>query len=660
MNVAELARILKVGTRDLLETLPKLGFDLGKKSIKVNDKMAQQIIVAWREYDRKMRQEEQYLKGKDKDAAKDEEPKGEVEIPPVLTVRDFSKILNLPVTGVISELMKNGVMASVNQRIDFDTAAIMAEELGYTPILKDEDAGVELNQDLKLKNIFEKEKESLESRAPVIVVMGHVDHGKTKLLDAIRKTHVMEGEAGGITQHIGAYQVNKKGRQITFIDTPGHEAFTAMRSRGAKIADIAILVIAADDGIKPQTVEAIKIAQEAGLTIVVAINKIDKPGANVEKVKQDLTKYNLLPEEWGGKIIVAPVSAKNNIGIDELLDKILFVADLEADKIRANPSGEFVGSIIESHIDKNMGPVATVLIKNGTLKKGENLSIDGAYFGKVRAMKNYNGKDADLAGPSMPVQIVGFKVAPKVGDIVEAVMDLKKSKRKADYFKLSKQEEFVHMPSQEEDDSTSNVTKLNVVIKADVLGSEEAVIESLQKIENKEIKIDFVQKGLGNITESDVLAAEASGAMLLGFNVRPTAEAELLARDKGVEIKIYKIIYELIDEVKNKLNEIVKPEIVRENLGKMEVLALFKKTDKGQIVGGKVISGKIEAGSSAAVFRKDEFVGLGKISQLQAGKQEVADVPAGQEAGIQFEGQTPIEVGDVLDVYREIEKKKVI
>jgi len=659
MNVTELARILKVPTTELLNKLPELGFDIGKKAIKVNDKLAQQIMVAWRKHEKQLMQKEQYLKGKDKEVEKEVEAKGEINIPPVLTVRDFAKILNMPVTEVIAELMKNGVMASLNQRIDFDTAAIIAEDLGYTAVAKEAIEEGEVDKSAKLKEILKKEK-NLESRAPVIVVMGHVDHGKTKLLDAVRKTNVVEGEAGGITQHIGAYQVKKKGRKITFVDTPGHEAFTAMRSRGAKIADIAILVVAANDGVKPQTVEALKIAQEAGLTIVVAINKIDLPEANVEKVKQELTQYNLLTEEWGGKTIMAPISAKQNIGIDELLEQILLVTDMEAEKIVANPKGEFVGSIIESHVDPNMGPVATVLVKNGTLKKGVSLTVEGVYYGKVRAMKNYKGEELDEAGPSVPVQIIGFKVAPKVGDVIEIAEDVKKAKRKTDYYKLGKEEEFVTVKEEEEKEEKEGITKLNIVLRTDVLGSQEAIMESLEKIETEDIKIDIVAKGLGSISESDVLSAEASEAMLFGFNVLPSGAAEALARDKGIEIKTYKVIYELIDEVKVKLNELIKPELVREDLGKIEILALFKKTDKGQIIGGKVTEGKIEANTTAAVFRNEDFKGLGKISELQAGKQEVSDVEKGQEAGMHFQGQVDVEVGDILEIYKEREQKKVI
>jgi len=661
MNVTEIARILKVPTTELLDKLPELGFDIGKKAIKVNDKLAQEIIIAWRKYEKRQKEKELYLKGKETKEIKQVEEKGEVKIPAVLTVREFSALLNMPVTDVIAELMRNGVMASVNQRIDYDTAAIIAEDLGYKPMEIEKDEMEEqavIDKAQKVKEVIGKEKK-LEPRPPIIVVLGHVDHGKTKLLDAIRKTNVVAGEAGGITQHIGAYQVEKKNKKITFIDTPGHEAFTAMRSRGAKVADIAILIIAANDGVKPQTVEALRIAQEAGLPILVAINKIDLPEANVEKVKQELTQYNLLPEEWGGKTIIASISAKNNIGIDELLDQILLVADMESENIKANPKGKFIGAVIESHVDENLGPVATVLVKNGTLKKGDSLSAEGVYFGKIRAMKNYIGEETERAGPSMPVQIIGFKVAPKVGDVIEMAEDVKKAKRKADYYKMSKEEEFVKVQEKEKEDE-EEITKLNIVLKTDVLGSQEAIIESLEKIQTEDVRIDIVTKGLGSITESDVLNAEASDAMLLGFNVLPSAQAAALAQEKQMEIKTYSIIYELIDEVKAKLNKLIKPEIVREDLGKIEILALFKKTDKGQIIGGKVISGKIEPNTKAAVFRNDEFIGLGKISELQAGKQEVSDVEKGQEAGMHFQGQIDIEVGDVLEIYKESEKKKVI
>lgn len=656
MNVTELARKLKINTQELLDKLPALGFDIGQKAIKVDDQLASRIIKSWREYQERERQKEQYLKVSKKEDKDEQVFDKEIQIPSVLTVKDFAALLKMPVTQIIAELMKSGVMASMNERIDFDTAAIVAADLGYEAKEITLEEKVEVDKAKKIKEKMALETLS-EKRPPVIVVMGHVDHGKTKLLDAIRQTNVVAGEAGGITQHIGAYQVDRNGRKITFIDTPGHEAFTAMRSRGAKVADIAILVVAANEGVKPQTVESIKIAQNADIPIVVAVNKIDLPDANPERVKQELAQHNLLAEEWGGKVVFVPISAKFNKNIDELLDNVLLTADMIESGMKANPNGEFIGSIVESHVSKGEGPVATVLVKNGTLRKGDYVMMGGVLYGKIRMMKDYLGEEISEATPSTPAEILGLKVAPKVGDILEKIDDPRKAK-KAKTYAMQKQDESFIKRAEETEEEKAGRTELNIILRADVLGSQEAIIESLKKIETSDIKINFVSKGLGNITESDVLSADATGAMLLGFSVLPSTSAADLARDKGVEIKTYKIIYELIDEVKNKLREIIKPEIVREDLGKIQVLALFKKTDKSQIVGGKITEGKVEPGAHCAVLRGGEFITAGRISSIQIGKQVVKDAVKGQECGMTFEGQPMIEEGDVLDVYTEQEIKK--
>ncbi len=659
MNITELARKLKLNAQDLREKLPALGFDIGQKAIKVDDQLAGKIIRAWREFSERERQKEQYLKYSKKDEAEEGQHGTTIlEIPSVLTVKDFAALLKRPVTFVLSELIKNGVMTSMNERIDYETAAIIASDMGYETKEISLEEIVEVDKAKKIKEVLENQTEKT-TRAPVIVVMGHVDHGKTKLLDAIRNTNVVAGEAGGITQHIGAYQVERKGRKITFIDTPGHEAFTAMRSRGAKVADIAILVVAANEGVKPQTVESIKIAQAAEIPIVVAVNKIDLPDANIEKVKQELAQYNLLAEEWGGQTVFAPISAKFNKNIDELLDTVLLSADLIADKIQANPVGEFIGSIVESHVSKGEGPVATVLVKNGTLRVGDYVVMAGVLYGRIRIMKNYLGQIVDSADPSMPVEILGLKVAPKVGDVLEVVADPRQAKRAKVYAMQNQDETFLH-GNESPGENIENLTELNIILRADVLGSQEAIIESLKKIERAGIKINFVAKGLGYITESDIASAEATGAMLLGFNVVPSKSAEDLARDKKVEIKTYRIIYELIDEVKRKLNEIIKPEIVRTDLGKMSVLMVFKKGNDWQIVGGKVLEGKVEPGAKVAVMRNQQFLTSGKLTVLQIGKQEVKDAVKGQECGIKYEGQPLIEANDVLEIYKEQEVKKIV
>jgi len=659
MNITELARKLKLNTQELHTKLPELGFDIGLKAIKVDDQLASKIIRAWREYQERERQKEQYLKYAKKEVGENgEATAGVLEIPSVLTVKDFAALLKRPVTFVLSELIKNGVMTSMNERLDYDTAAIVATDLGYETKEISLEEVVEVDKAKKIKDVLESETEKT-TRPPVIVVMGHVDHGKTKLLDAIRNTNVVAGEAGGITQHIGAYQVERKGRKITFIDTPGHEAFTAMRSRGAKVADIAILVVAANEGVKPQTVESVKIAQAAEIPIVVAVNKIDLPDANIDKVKQELAQHNILAEEWGGKNVFVPISAKLNKNIDELLDTVLLSADLIADKIQANPNGEFIGSIVESHVSKGEGPVATVLVKNGTLHVGDYVMMSGVLYGRVRIMKNHLNQVIDKAEPSTPAEILGLKVAPKVGDVLEVIDDPRKAKR-AKVYVMQKQDETFIQSSEPTEEAKESLTELNIVLRTDVLGSQEAIVESLKKMEREGIKINFVAKGLGNITESDVSSAEATGAMLLGFNILSSSSATDLARDKKVEIKTYRIIYELIDEVKKKLNEIIKPEIVRTDLGKMQVLMSFKKGNDWQVIGGKVIVGRVEPKAKVAVIRNEQFLTSGRITALQIGKQEVSDAVKGQECGIKFEGQPIIEKDDILEIYKEQEVRKFV
>jgi len=664
MNVSELARKLKVTSSELLEILPEFGFDIGKRAIKVDGKVAQKILdigpkIKERITAVKKTKAEELIK--EKTEIKVEEGPKEIKIPAAITVRDFAQILDKPVNQVIKELMKNGVLASLNEKIDFDTAAIIADEFGIKiSLLAEEETKGEVGE--RIKEILSKEKKSqLKPRAPVVVVMGHVDHGKTKLLDTIRKTNVMAGEAGGITQHIGAYQVKKKDRLITFIDTPGHEAFTAMRSRGAKVADIAILVVAANDSVKPQTVEAIKIIQQAKLPMIVAINKIDLPEADIEKVKKDLAALNLLPEDWGGQTICRPISARENIGLDELLETILLVAEMEKDKIVANPNREAVGTVIEAHIDKGEGPVATVLIQNGTLKKGDNLGVEGSFFGKARALRNYKNEEIALAGPSVPVKILGLKFPPQVGDILEVISKLERKHKKAKAGEGLKSEAIrIQALRPVEEKKEEGIKRLSLIIRADVLGSLEVITESIEKIEAKEVKTEIVAKGLGSITDSDVDLAASSNALIIGFHVKATPLAEELAREKKVEIKYYNVIYKLLDEVKEKLSALLSPEIVRKEIGKAEVLAIFKTEAKAMIIGVKILQGKIAKDLKAAVYRKKELVLSGEIAEVQIGKEKVTDAVAGQECGLKFVGKPEIQKGDTLEIYQEEEIIKKI
>ncbi len=661
MNITELARRLRISTQELRDKLPMLGFDIGQKAIKIDERLAGRIIRAYREYQDREKQKAEYLKRNEKKEERAKLSGQKLEIPSVLTVKDFAQILDLPVTQVISELIRNGVMASMNQKIDYDTAAIIAADLGFEATELSLEDKIEIDREKRIKEKLATEEASeMQARPPVVVVMGHVDHGKTMLLDTIRKTNVVAGEAGGITQHIGAYQVIKKKRKITFIDTPGHEAFSAMRSRGAKVADVAILVVAANDGVKPQTVEALKIAQAAEIPIIVAINKVDLPEANVEKTKQEIAQYNLLPEEWGGNTICVPISAKLNQNIDTLLENVLLVADLNADKIKANPNGEFIGTIIESKVNPGEGPVATVLVKNGTLRVGDYMVMNDILHGKIRLMKDYKNEILTEVGPSMPAKILGLKVAPKVGDILERTDDPKKVKKAKVYAMQNQDESFIKQTGENSDDKDPDVAKISLILRADVLGSQEAIIEALKKKENKFIKVEFVSKGLGNITDTDILSAEATGALVLGFNVLPAPGAESLAKEKKINLKIYKVIYNLIEDVVKEMQKVVKPDIVREDLGKLEAMMIFRKESSSEVVGGKVISGKVEGNSMAAVFRNGEFVTSGKIKEIHVGKQLVTDVMRGQECGLMFIGQPIVQPGDILEVYKEKEIKNIV
>ncbi|PLX26848.1 translation initiation factor IF-2 [Candidatus Parcubacteria bacterium] len=650
MNITELARILKITPGELKEILPKLGFDIGAKAIKINKSVASKIIKEWPTLRRKMQIERELeMRQARKKEAKQEVSK-KITVPSHITVRDFATKAGLQINSVLTSLMKNGIFASLNEKIDYDTAWLVGSELG---IEVSEEKNIDKNEekDNTLQEILDKEeKHKLLERPPVIVVMGHVDHGKTKLLDSIRKSQVVEGEAGGITQHIGAYQVERKGQTITFIDTPGHEAFTAMRSRGAKIADVAILVVAADDGVKPQTVEAFRIIEASGVPFVVAINKIDKPEANIDNVKQELSnQLNLIPEDWGGKTICSSISALKGEGINELLDVVLLLAETEADNIKANPEAPAVGTIIESHVDKGAGPVATILVQNGTLKAGDQLMFDNINIGKVRCLNDYNGEKAELAGPYTPAQIIGLKKLPAVGDIVQVGTGQKIRHKKI----RSVTGADTQIRSAHSDAELGNAKLINVIIKSDVLGSAEAIEESLEKINTEKVKVRIVKKGLGNITDGDVKQAEASGAKIIGFNIKSSHAIEDLARERGVSFKLYNIIYDLINDLKAEMKELAGTEIVRKDLGTMNVLAIFKTDAKNQIVGGKIKGEQIKNNSLVDVIRNDKVISFGKISAIRCGKEEVSQVSDGQECGVTYEGDPIVQVGDILQFYVE-------
>jgi len=651
MNITELARILRIPPQELRDLLPQLGFAIGQKAIKVDNNTAKKIIKDWPFLRRQWEQRKLAAAIKKQDEVLPKERKT-IAIPSVITVRAYAEVAGIPVNRVLMELMKNGVFTSINEKIDFDTASIVGENLNLDvqPAVAQE-LSAETKEEKKLAEILAGEEEKdLSSRPPVIVVMGHVDHGKTKLLDTIRHTDVVAGEAGGITQHIGAYQITRNGRVLTFIDTPGHEAFTAMRSRGAKVADIAILVVAADDGVKPQTVEAFRIIEAAKIPYLVAMNKVDKPTADVNRTKQELsTQLNITPEDWGGKIICASVSAKEGTGIQELLDLVLLVADMEGAGLRANPAALAAGTVVESNVDKAAGPVATILIQNGTLRVGDQLCLNDVVYGKVKSLKNYKGEETSEAGPSTPVKILGLKISPAVGDILHVGEGEKVKTKKIRT--TSQAADVIALPA--DDQAEDQTPKVNILIKTDFLGSAEAVEESLLKLNNEKVKVRIVSKGLGYITEGDVKRAEDTGAKILGFNVRVSPAIETLIREKRVVVRVFSVIYDLIRFVKEEMQLLVKPEINRVDLGRLKVLAVFRTETGSQIIGGKVLDGLIKNNSLIDVTRGDDYIVSGRLTRLQSGKQDVDEVNQDQEAGLKYEGKPLIVVGDILTVFRE-------
>jgi translation initiation factor IF-2 len=658
MNVSALARQLKITTQELLEKLPELGFDIGARAIKVDDKLAPKIISAWKKAAKKEKFKTDLSKieerGKEDNSKKDLETAKEISISDTIVVKDMAEEMKLPVAKLMGELMKNGIMVSLNERIDFDTATIIAEDLGFKVIKSDAEVLEEQSKREKLEKLLS-DRKTKAGKAPVVVVMGHVDHGKTKLLDSIRETNVVDQEAGGITQHIGAYQVIKKDRPITFLDTPGHEAFKAMRSRGGQIADVAVLVVAADDGLKPQTLESISVIQKEKLPFVVAINKIDKEEADVDKIKQELTELNLIPEDWGGKTIVQPISAKFKKNIPELLDTILLIADME--ELKSDVSGNAVGTIIESHIDKSAGPVATVLVQAGTLKIGDMFLV-GAVPGKIKIMENWRGKPLKEAGPAMPVKILGLKELPTVGEILEVITD--KKEYKARLKQMSSQRKSMRTSSSAnkgssgDDEENLDIANLNLIIKSDVLGSAEAIEESLSKIKVEDTCIKILKKGLGQITEDDILNAEATNAVIVGFHIKKNKNVDILANERKVTILYFDIIYKLLEEVEKILTGIKGKKMVHKFLGKLEVLAIFKTAKKSMIIGGKVVQGKITKNSKIKVLKDGQVETIGELLSLQSAKEDVAEVVEGNEAGMEYKGEPIIEVGDTLEFFEEI------
>lgn len=659
MNVSELARQLRVTPNELLDRLPGLGFNIGRRAIKIDDFMAQQIIRKWNENRRRERMRNSLIKTSSGQVDRNPAELRPIKIPSLIIVRDLAGLVRLPVTRIIQELMRNGILAAQNERLDFETAAIIAEELGFRAE-PDETQSEESKQQViaedRLKQVMESEqKEDLKLRAPVIVIMGHVDHGKTKTLDAIRKTNVVASEAGGITQHIGAYQVEKKGRAITFIDTPGHEAFTVMRSRGAKVADIAVLVVAADDGVQPQTKEAIDIAKAAGLPFIVALNKIDKPEADPDRVLAQLADYGVQVEDWGGTVPMVKISALKGDGIDELLEMILLVADIEPERIMANPERLAIGTVIESRVDKGEGPIATILIQNGTLHRNDYLGSGGSLYGRVRAMRDWTGKQLEEAIPGTPVKILGFKVAPAVGDIIEVTEDpkslnakMKTAHQVTDSFVAKKQ-----MVVQSAEEEANRKKMFKPVLKADVLGSLEAILGMLEKIQDEQVGVDVIKKGLGFVTDADISEASNASKVVYAFNAIPGPGIAEKARELGVEIRSYKIIYELQDDIIAELNKLLVPKVDLIHAGEFEVMAIFRTESGRQVVGGKVKEGRAVEGFKARIWRKDDPMGDIEIESVQVGKQKIREVSSGSECGLSLKGKLKAEIGDRLEIFKE-------
>ncbi len=573
----------------------------------------------------------------------------EIEIPETVTVKDLAADMKKTTAEVIKKLLGYGIMATINQEIDFDTAYLIAQEFGITATKKE----TVTEEDILFDDSEDKEEE-LETRPPVIVVMGHVDHGKTSLLDAVRKTNVIEGEAGGITQAIGAYKVKVKDREITFLDTPGHEAFTAMRARGAQITDIAILVVAANDGVKPQTIEAINHAKSAGIPIIVAINKIDLPDANIEKVKQELMAYELVPEEWGGDTIYVPISAKKGENIDQLLEMVLLEADVL--ELKANPHKQAKGAVIEARLDKSKGAIATMLVQRGTLDVGDTIVV-GSSIGRIRAMKDDKGKSVKAAGPSTPVEIMGLTEVPEAGDTFYEVKNEKMAKHLIERRKRQAREKAINSATKVTLDNLftqmeqGNLKVLNLIVKADVQGSVEAVKQAMEKLENEEVKVKVIHAAAGAVNQSDVTLAKVSNAIIIAFNVRPDNMAKEMAEKDEVEIKQYSIIYQAIEDVEAAMKGMLDPKYEEKVIGNAEVRQTFKISNVGTIAGCYVISGKVERNAGVRVIRENVVIHDGHLATLKRFKDDVKEVTKGFECGIQIENYNDIKEGDVIEAY---------
>jgi translation initiation factor IF-2 len=655
-RVYELAKELNISSKDLILKLNELGIKVKNHMSTLENEEVNLIIEILTEKD-EVKDDENKMESIDNGNDENNQVKNEdikiISVPPFITVKELSEKMNINPSDIIKKLMSRGIMVTINQQIDYDNAVQIAEEYGFLVDKKEED-----DENINILDEEDDEKDNEEEllpRPPVVTVMGHVDHGKTSLLDAIRKTKVSQHEAGGITQHIGASVVEINNKKIIFLDTPGHEAFTAMRARGASVTDIAILVVAADDGVMPQTIEAINHAKAANVPIIVAINKIDKPNANPDRVKQELTEHGLVPEDWGGDTICVNVSAHLKTGIDTLLEMVLLVAEMQ--ELKANPNRNAKGVIIEAQLDKTKGPVATVLVQKGTLKTGDVI-IAGSAFGKVRAMFDDKGKKIKKATPSTPVEVLGLSDVPEAGDVLVALQDEKKArmiveKRKEKHREDKiKQKQKVSLDELFNQIKEGNIKELNIILKADLQGSVEAIQQSIEQLSNDEVRIKVIHGAVGAITETDVMFAAASNAIIIGFNVRPDSKAKSLAEKEKVDIRLYRIIYDAIDDIKAAMKGMLEPEFKEFELGKAEVRAVFKVPGVGNIAGCYVLEGKILRNAEIRIVRNGIVIYEGKIASLKRFKEDTKEVLQGFECGIGIERFNDIKEGDVLEAFQ--------
>jgi len=673
IRVYKLADELEMESKELVNALQELGIEISSHMSTVEEETADLIRDMYSEDSEKSKEDidieskEEIVTSQAEESKKVEESEESdktVVVTP-LTVKEFAEEIDYPANKLIKKLIGLGVMANVNHSLDKESLELLTDELNIDIeiISEEEMEEEEEDQPERVGPEIEDKPEDLELRPPIVTVMGHVDHGKTTLLDMIRKTRVTESEAGGITQHIGAYQVNIDNKNITFIDTPGHEAFTAMRARGAKVTDIAILVVAADDGIMPQTVEAINHAQAADVPIIVAINKIDKANAQPDRVKQELTEHQLVPEEWGGDTICVELSALKGENIDELLEMILLLSEME--EIKSNPNRPGEGVVVEAELDKGRGPVATVLIKNGSMEVGDSL-LAGVTSGRIRAMLDETGKRIEKAGPSTPVEILGFSDVPSAGDFVQVLKNTKKARNIAEDRREEQHQREIHQESKVsledlyDQIQEGEVKELNVIIKADVQGSIEALKESLIKLSTDEVTVNVIHTGVGAVNETDVNLASASNAIIIGFNVRPGTAVENLADKESVEIRTYRVIYKAIEEIKDAMAGLLDPELKEVTAGRAEVRDTFKVPDIGIIAGVYVKNGEINRNYKVRLVRDGVVIHEGDISSLKRFKDDVREVKEGYECGVGIEGYNDIKVGDILEIYYYKEIKRTL